>query len=301
MANRIGHRLMKRSVEMRRLGSSGWNRLILETARKTRPDLTFILNGECVMPESVRALHALHSRVFIFHADNPFPQYSSSRPENLPCAVESDCYFIWSRDLAGRLRQRGVRRVEYLPFAWDEDVFPHVEASNTPRHDLVFIGGWDPEREEVLEPLARRFDLKIWGPPYWGTRTRARSATRRSWQGHALTGQDAAHIIARARITLNVLRRQNLPDGTIMRTFEVPGVGGTSLSTRTPGAADIFPEGVAAAYFADTEECTERIEYLLGHPEERGNLARVAHEIVCRGHRYVDRARQIVDVYGQLA
>jgi spore maturation protein CgeB len=112
---------------------------------------------------------------------------------------------------------------------------------------------------------------------------------------------DAAGIIARSRVALNILRRQNLPDGTVMRTFEVPGCGGISLSTRTEGALAIFPEGVASAYFAGPEECASQINCLLAHPEQARDLALAAHRIVSASHRYIDRARGILDVYGEIA
>jgi spore maturation protein CgeB len=252
------------------------------------------------MPETVRALRALRTPVFIFHADNPFPPHTSSRPEDLACAAASDCYFIWSRQLCERLLRLGVPRVEYLPFAWDPEIFPHLGLSAAPEHDVVFVGGWDEEREQALEPLARRFDLKIFGPAYWGSRTRRKSATRHSWQGRAPRGQEAAEIVTRSRVVLNVLRRQNLPDGTVMRTFETPGCGGVSLSTRTTGALSIFPEGIAGAYFASTDECVEQIDCLLRQPERRHHMAMAAHQIVSAGHRYFDRARRILDVYREL-
>jgi spore maturation protein CgeB len=249
------------------------------------------------MPESIRRVRTAGAPVFVFHADNPFRPHYASRPESLPAAAACDCYFLWSRSLCERLLATGVRRCEYLPFAWDPDVFPHVKRSPQPEHDLVFIGGWDQGREQLLERLAQHFSLKIWGPDYWGRRTRRESAVRRSWQGRALTEAAASQVIARSRIVLNVLRCQNLPDGTNMRTFEVPGCGGLSLSTRTRGALDLFPEDSAGAYFSSVDECLERAGYLLDNATVRAGLADSAHEIVRTGHEYVHRAQRIVDVF----
>ena len=39
-----------------------------------------------------------------------------------------------------------------------------------------------------------------------------------------------------------------------MRTFELPGAGGFLLATRTAGAAEIYPEGEAGAYFGSVGE-----------------------------------------------
>ena len=299
MRTRIGHRLTIRSLRFRRRGTVAWNRALVAQCREARVDLVLIFNGDFFMPETARQLRSLDAKVFVFHADSPFPPSPNVRPEHLPLARESDRYFIWSRSLIARLREAGVTRAEYLPFAWDPAVFP---SATTPdgdaEHDVVFIGGWDRWREAWLEGLASRFPLKIWGPDYWGTRTRPGSRVRRCWQGQAATGAEAARILARSKVTLNLLREQNLPDGVNMRTFEVPGCGGFSVATRTQGAASIFPEGQAGVYFDGLEECIGRIDYYLSHDDERVEIARAAHRIV-EHHTYLDRAREILQHYDE--
>jgi Glycosyl transferases group 1 len=298
---RVGHRLTMRSLPLRRVGSAHWNAHFCSTARDLRTDLVLILNGEFLMPETLRQVREIGSKVFIFHADNPFSPHYANRPETLPSALESDCYFIWSLSLRDKLKRIGVRRVEYLPFAWDPDVFPYSGSATDRRHEVVFVGGWDDDRERFLGRIALTCDLKIWGPPYWGERTRPNSPLRGCWQGHALTGRQAAQTLAESRVALNIVRQQNLPDGVIMRTFEVPGCGGFALSTRTQGAVDIFPEGETGAYFEDVDECIQQIEHFLAHPAERDRMAERAHGVVSSTHRYLDRARYVVDTYEGLS
>lgn len=294
LRHRIGHRATSRSMQLRRLGARKYNRAFVEAVKQHKPDLTFIINGDFLMPETLTQVRSLGSKVFIFHADNPFPGNAAHRPEALPCALESDCYFIWSRYWCQRLQSIGVRRAEYLGFAWDEELFPYMPLSSQPEHDVVFIGGWDKEREAVLTPLATQCDLKIWGPPYWIERTKPNSPLRRCWQGGALEGAEVSAVIAKSKVVLNVLRRQNLPDGVIMRTYEVPGSGGFMLSTRTEGAKREFPEGVAGAYFGDVQDCIGQIKYFLEHDHLRRDIARKAHEVVCQSHSFRHRVQQIV-------
>jgi spore maturation protein CgeB len=297
LTNRIGHRATIQSMTLRRAGTRRWNARFVETAADVRPHLVFILNGEFVMPETVTALRSGGARVFIFHADNPFPPHYAHRPETLPSALRCDCYFIWSQSLRNRLQASGVSRARYLPFGWDPEVFPHIDRSTEPRHDLVFIGGWDKRREAELTPLAERFDLKIWGPDYWGTRTASDSVLRECWQGKAAEGPEAATILADSRIVINVVREQNLPDGVIMRTFEVPGCGGFLLSTRTEGAVELFPEGEAGAYFGNIAECVQQTERYLAGSKERQAISQTAHQIVMNRHQYVHRARELLAAY----
>lgn len=298
---RAVHRATRRSLSVRAAASTAYNARVLEIAREARPDLSLILNGDFLMPATLGTLRSMGSRVFVFHADNPFAPHYAHRPESLPCARASDCYFIWSKLLADRLRAAGIPRVEYLPFAWDPDVFPYVPVREDPEHDVVFVGGWDREREELLETVAKHFPLKIWGPPYWGTRSRPRSLVRDAWQGRAATQEEAAHIYRQSKVSLNVLRTQNLPDGTNMRTFELPGCGGTALATRSAGAEEIFQAGRAAAYFASAVDCCEQIAVLMDGGARRRTMAADAHAIAESDHRYVHRAVRILDVYHSLS
>jgi spore maturation protein CgeB len=293
LTNRFANRLTRHSRTLRRWGARQWNRDLADAARSSRPNLVFLLEGRYILPETVRELQRTAESVVFFNADSPFPDNPNSRPEHLPAAREADHFFIWSRAIAQRLEDAGVSPVSYLPFGWDPEWFPSVPPSPDPEHDVVFVGNWDRYREEWLEPVARQFDLKIWGASYWKTRPRSGSALPSCWQGGRLPGPEAAEVIANARICLNVLREQNLPDGTNMRTFEVPGCGGFLLSTRTNGSCEIFPEGEAGAYFDDRDEMIEKIDYYLAHNAERRKIAGQANTIV-KDHRYVDRAHDVV-------
>lgn len=293
---RVPRRLTARSLSLRRAGTRSWNLHLLAAVRSVQPDLLFILNGDLLMPETILAARTMKVPAFVFHADNPFPPYIGNHPETLPLAQVVDRYFIWSLGLRDRLRRDGVL-ADYLPFGWDETLFPAGSASLAPRHDVVFIGGWDRERERFLEPIARRFDLKIWGPPYWRTRALPRSAVRSAWQGTALDTVSSAGVMTNSRIVLNTLRRQNLPDGTNMRTFEVPGTGAFLLSTRTTGAVELYPEPDEGAYFSDGEECCALIARFLGDDAARRAIACRAHALTAAHHRYSHRAQTILDVF----
>lgn len=304
LANRVGHRLSIRSYNLRCAGSRLWNQRLLGTAIERRPDILLVVKGELLMPDTLREIKKSGTRVFIFHPDNPFPGHPASRPEFMASAAESDAYFVWSSALADELRVAGVSRVEYLPFAWDPSAFSYVPMSSSPQFDVVFIGGWDKERENWLDPVAHHFDLRIWGPLYWGTRTRRRSLARRCWMGGAVRGTAAAHIIADSKIVLNILRTQHrsggAPTGVIMRTFEVPGAGGFLLSTRSPDATAIFAEGIAGAYFGTADELMRKIAYFLGHDHERRRLAARAHSLVNTHHQYKHRMQVILDVWEEM-
>lgn len=300
LRSRIGHRATMRTLVLRNLGSREWNDSLEATARSESPDLLLLLNGEFVMPATLERIRRRGIPVFIFHADNPLPEHAAFRPETLLSALECDCYFIWSRVLAERLRHLGVRRVEYLPFAWDPTVFPYCATPTSPGADIVFIGGWDRDRERLLTDLAGRYEVRIWGPDYWRTRSAPRSVLRECWQGGALRAADAALVIAKARIVLNILRAQHhvdgRPTGVIMRTFEVPGAGGFLLSTRSAEALELLPEGAGGAYFSSLTECCAQIDHYLTSENDRRSVVAEAHSVVAARHLYTHRVQRILEV-----
>ena len=294
LRNRWLHRLTIKSLRLRAAGAVRWNERLLELVRQSRPDLVLILKGDFLMPQTLRQVHDGGAPVFIFHPDNPFPPSYAHRPESVACMAACDVYLTFARTFVPDLRRAGAPRVEYLPFGWDGAVFPYDPADDHgTAHDVVFVGGWDRLRERMLTPVAKRFDLKIWGPGYWNTRTVPGSPLRRCWQGQGVYGPDAAAIMRRAKISLNVVRAEDA-DGANMRAFETPGCGGFGLSTRLPTAVEIFPEAEAGAYFGSVDELLAEIDRYLAAGDRRETVRRRAHEIVAREHTYVHRAQAIV-------
>lgn len=292
--NRLVQRLSRASLWMRRLGARRWNEHLKERCRETNPDFVLLLKGDCVMPETVEALRHSGTPVLHFHPDRPFPSAPSYRPETLPAMKECDHCFIWSRSLKARLEDRDMDAT-YLTFAWDPVVYPRLERPSSWEHEVSFIGNWDAKRERTLSRVAERFDLKVWGSEYWQTHTSPNSPVRDCWQGGGLFGEEASEAIVASKITLNILRDQNCPDGTNMRTFEIPGAGGFALATRTTGAEEIFAGERAGAYFEDPDDLVDKIDHYLAHPEKREDIAATARDVV-DDHTYERRAEAILNV-----
>lgn len=298
LRSRVGRWVTRRSLVLRRLGSRRWNRSLVNRARELKPDLVLLIGGQLVMPETVESLSETANRVAAFFPDDPLPGAREARPEQLGIARRVDTTFIWSRRIAAALEKSEAGPAIYLPFAWDPEVFPRHEEPEDEGAEVIFVGGWDRRRERLLEPVAETFDLEIWGPDYWGSRTRSDGEVRKAWQGRTLVGEEAARKVARAGVALNLLREQNLPDGTNMRTFEVPGCGGFAVADRTSGATEILPEGEAGAYFDSKTEMLAVIDRHLEDRKARNRMTERAGDIVASEHRYVDRAAEVLSKAG---
>lgn len=292
--NRLLHRLFLKSYKIREKGAKNWNYFVKKQLSEYNPDIFFVFKGDFLFPKTLHEAKSNGTKVIVFNPDSPLPGNPNHRPEHIPLAKEADFYFIWSKSIAEQLQKLGAEKVEHLPFAWDPGVYPYKEPQN-PEYDVVFIGGWNKKREQLLEVVGQHFDLKIWGPDYWQTRTSRDRAVRKAWMGKPIFGEEASEVISKSKIVLNILRDQNLPDGTNMRTFEVPGAGGFLLSNYSSGADELFPEGEAGTFFKSEKELLGQIEDYLSNNEERGKIRDNAHNLTTEKHSYVQRAETIIN------
>jgi len=265
---------------------------LLRTANETRPDLLLV-----VATWGIRAgtLAQIRTRVpaclqYCLFPDSPH-MLDNARINCLPIF---DRVLTSSPSWMDAFRRLGARRVEYLPFAADPALHPRVPASSGVGPDVAFIGNWRPDREALLEQLSD-FDLHIWGSKYWVSRTSRDSPVRSHWRGGQVIGEDFARVCAAAKILLNVMDAVSWP-GPNMRTFELPACGAFALAERSDAVLEIFTEGETIACFEGAEEARQKIAYYLANPEERNRIAQAAYDLVTNGgHRYVDRARQLLE------
>ena len=286
------------TFKLRKMGSKKWREYIKEKGKKSNVAFTFIIDVDFIFPETIKALRDVGAGpVFIFNSDSPLETSRSSKPEHILAAEECDLYFSFSHSLSSKLRKHGVNNVKYVPFGWDPFLFPKLGPvrKNDIKHEVVFIGSWDKQREKWLTPVAKNFDLKIWGHSYW-KRAKKRSPVWRCWQGNTRLGRRAAKTIAESKVSINLLRQQNLPDGTNMRTFEIPGSGGFMASMNSSASKAIFPSSHAATYFACKEEMVSSIKYYLRNNHERRKIKENASRI-SKNETYEERALTIIDEY----
>ncbi len=300
LKNRILHRLTLRSYWLRHWASREYNQTLQKFVEASGTKILLIHNGDFIFPDTIEKIQAAGTRCVLYHADNPLPPHYANRPETLPVAKLMDKYCVWSDALVNELKVNGVRNACFLPFAWDEKVFPFLPPDGDIWLGVIFIGGWDADREAFLNQIASKVPLKIYGPNYWGERTRSNSLARKCWQGAELSGQQAAQVIRNSAICLNILRNQHIiegkPDGLIMRHFEVPGAGGFLLSTRSGGATRLFAEGETAEYFSNADECLKKINHYLAHQEKRSKIVDAGHKSVAEHHSYTDRMGDLMEL-----
>ena len=271
------------------------NRALVMTAMEVKPALIVVSCNEPVRPATLAQLRiAVPSARLV----NIFPDTLFNLRESLvACLPLYDLFATHTKVGVDVLRRLGCPSPVYLPLAADPEL--HHPVVLTPADvreygcDVVYVGNWRPEREQLIEGLAG-VDLSIWGASVW-MRARPESVARARYRARELTsGLDYSKAHCAAKVALNPIDPTNFP-GHNMRAFELPACRVFSLVTRTPEIQELFEEGKNIACFDGTDELRDRVKYYLAHPEERERIAAAAYtHVVEGGHTYLDRARSLL-------
>ena len=257
-------------------------------------DLVLVVKGEEIEPATVDALRrGTGAPVVNFYPDDPFSTLRSNRLRHGPAVLGAyDHCFTFARHLMDGYRRLGAA-VSYLPFAWDPALHAPTAAAGEPL-DAVFVGNLDAERVRWLEAVdpAR---LAIFGEHTRAALPRgSRLAGARFFP--AVYGRDMAALLARSRISVNLMRTQNAGSHN-MRSWESPACGAFTLTQRTPELAELFRDGEEVAFFATPAELAASVDAWLARPADRARIARAGLRRV-QGESYEARAAAILRTVG---
>jgi hypothetical protein len=292
-------------VTRRAFRSIYWGRVneaLLGAARSARPNLVLAFKAPFMEPQTIERLRREHgSAVVNYYPDNPYcgvpwnPRKTSAQRHDLvQVLAHYDKVWIWEPSIAARLVRDGVKAA-YLPFAVDDEVFKPGQRATGPcpecggNHSVVFVGQHSDKRGAHVGAI-KEHRVALWGSR-WSRESRAFA----DWhQIHAAPafGARCSALYGGASVCLNIVDDLNMP-GHNMRTFEIPGSGGVMLAAYTKEQDEMFPEGIAAAYYRDPAEIDSIISSLLADPARIESLRREATSL-SRAHTYVERSKAML-------
>jgi spore maturation protein CgeB len=248
-----------------------------------------------VSKHALQTINAMGVKRLNFLTDDPWnPAHRA--PWFFKTLPHYDIVFSPRRAMINDLLNLGCRRVEYLPFGYDPDLFypEPIDSviSTTSAPDIMFAGGADRDRIPYISTLIEAgFNVDLYGS-YWERYPETKHFTK--GQADVPTLRRA---IQKAKIALCVVRHANR-DGHCMRTFEVPAIGTCMLTEDTAEHREIFgKEGENVVYFTTLTEMVEKTQWLLEHDGERERLAQNAHLLITQGgHTYGDRLNTILAI-----
>lgn len=267
---------------------AAYGRDLLAAAR--RLSATVLLStGQCPVGAAVlRALGTMGVARLHYSTDDPWNPTARGDwfLRTLPLY---DRVFTTRRANLADLTALGCTAPQYLPFAYDEALF-HPEPVAAARRaalatPVLFVGGADADRLPLVLALAGAgIGVALYGG-YWERDARTRPLTR----GHADPATLRQATLA-ADVNLCLVRRANR-DGHVMRSYEIPAIGGCMLVEDTAEHRVLFgDDGECVRYFRDAADLPARARELLADPQQRARLAQAAHErITRRGNTYRER------------
>jgi spore maturation protein CgeB len=190
-------------------------------------------------------------------------------------------------------RRSGCASVSYLPFAYDPELsFPEdAGIDQSMRFDILFVGGAEHDRVSVLtEIISSGLQVALYGD-HW-----ERYGVLRQYHYGRANEAMLRLLTARAPINLCLCRRANR-DGHVMRSLEIPAIGGFMLAEDTGEHRELFgEEGECVLYFANARQAIEKANWVLQRPHERQRMSAAAHDRIVSGpNTYGDRLNQILN------
>ncbi|WP_225446172.1 CgeB family protein [Paenibacillus rhizovicinus] len=280
-----------------------------EQAALIRPDWVLVLNGLHVFPanhlEQVDAVRSLGIRTAIWFADDPYVT-----ADTMYIAPRYDVVLTHELSTIQMYRERGCANVIYMPLAVDHNRFKPKKVEERYRSDVCFIGQAFWNRVEMFDALAPFLNTRkvFIAGGLWERMKNFKTLQRFVRQGW-LPVDDSINYYNGARIVINLHRTTevgkdnknvlNLPGRSINpRTYEISACGTLQLTDCREDLTQYYTPGSDIETYADAAELKAKLEYYLGHENERRSIALRGLKRTLAEHTYVHRLQQIAEVLG---
>jgi spore maturation protein CgeB len=187
------------------------------------PDLFVTLFGFELSERTIAFLRARGVPTACWWINDPFQLERS-----LAKAPWYDFVFSNSSGVLPEYRARGVTHAAFLPTACEPRVHRPVAPRAEWRCEVCFAGDWSPLREKVMEGLARRFDVRVFGP--WKRKLASGSTLHERLHDGFFSPDDMAAMFASAEVVLNLHTWYGrFEHGVNPRLFEAAACGACQL------------------------------------------------------------------------
>jgi spore maturation protein CgeB len=191
-------------------------------------------------------------------------------------------------------RALGVRS-EVNHLAFEPAILSELPEAPAPDVDVSFVGTVSADHRQriaLLEAVAKRFDLKLWGN--LPQSLPASSPLRRCFQGE-VWGADMYQVLRRSRITVNSHIDLAGREAGNMRLFEATGVGAFLLTDFKDNLDTLFAPDREVAVWRSIDECLKTIERRLGDDNGRAVIAHAGQARTIAQHTYRHRTAEILE------
>jgi len=270
------------------------NKGLMNLARKRKPDLCMIVGGQTVLPDTLSEIKRMGIPLVLWTSDVP------RRFDNIiKGAPFYDYIFCAGTEAIEILKDKGLEKVFWLPFACDPDHHHPVKLTDSERQeyakDIVFVGSFYPNRARVLESVSD-LHIAVRGP-YWRRLDRDSSLKGKAvdaWVNY----KEWVKIYSASRIVL-VLHYNDGKTPSYQacpKLYEALACKSFVLVDNQRDARTLFEDGKHVVFFDDEKDLREKITYYLKHPEERESIASGGYNEVLKKHTYKHRMEEMFSI-----
>jgi len=249
-----------------------------------KPDLLFF-HGRDISDELLR--RAKKRMPVVMYYDDCIRGSSRSFEDVVKQGRQADIMYLTNRGEIARYRDLGVN-ARFITGGCDPTAHRMIDrADPLYQSDVAFIGKPNtPERAQLMQVLAKEFDLKLWGSGWekYGLRPAATDVYSAEYR----------QICAGSKIMLGWNIDPTIELYFSNRTWYTLGCGGFLLTAYSPSLEEIFGRGKELDWFESIEECCDKIRYYLQHDQERRKIARAGYELAHREYSYDKMVNRII-------
>jgi spore maturation protein CgeB len=163
----------------------------------------------------------------------------------------------------------------YFPFGAQPIKLP---AASTESHDVLFVGSADLRRILLLEHICDH--VSVFGNRWSRNTTLMSASLRERMQDRPVWGSELYQLFADAKIVLNITRSPfyGAETGINLRIFEALAAGVFLLTDHCDEIQYLFTPGVELDTFRSSSELAEKVNWYLGNPAARNEIAQRGHQ-----------------------
>ncbi|WP_379130595.1 DUF3880 domain-containing protein [Paenibacillus sp. sgz500958] len=283
---------------------------MLEMAAREHPEVVLVMNGLHVFPENhldqIAEIRKMGIRTAIWFVDDPYFTEDTS--------VICNCYdHVFTHELGcvDFYRTLGADSVHYLPLCVNPKMFYPRRTGPQYDYDIVFIGNAFFNRTELFDQLAPYLSRKktLIAGGFWerlGTYDKLAPCISNGF----IPPGETANYYSGAKLVINIHRpwepgqdNRNsfgLPSRSINpRTYEISACGTMQLTDVREDLGNYYRPGYDLDTFGSAEELQAKMEYYLGHEQDRRLYAvRSLHTTLTR-HTFMARLPHLLNVITQ--
>ncbi len=281
----------------------GINKKLFQFLLNKQFDVILVFKGLTLYESTIESLKEHTKILCCYNPDHPFKFYSSGSGNGhiLKSISHYNFYFTYSKNICEQLKRDWKVDSYVIPFGFDDSDDSELRSiGSVYENKWLFIGTWDRERMAWLGKV-HEGNLHIYGDEKWSSHGTKNKSIAAAYRGRPLYDKEYKEAINNAAGVINLLRRQNIEEGSHnMRTFEVPGYGGLLVANRTEEQEFFFEEDKEAIFFDGVEELNDKLDFLnrnKGIVERIKLAARVRSEK--SGYSYNCRSKQLYQLLSE--